>query len=168
MKNWISITLIILLNSCQIEVGVENQNESIESERNAPNSTDALKVELFLTSENIVLWNGVQIDTTDLKDSLKNLIIRSMNSGHKHIELDSLGIINKTDYIIIIDKANNYSEEIYSRISDIIDSTVEIIREEQSQIIYHLSFTELSKEQQSNVNRVVEECVIETNHYKPK
>ncbi|MEX1003359.1 MAG: hypothetical protein WDZ35_14665 [Crocinitomicaceae bacterium] len=70
-------------------------------------------------------------------------------------------MINQTHYLITVKKEKTTSDAFKSRIATIINLAVEVVRDEKSKLIYHSSFNNLSTQQQHNMRRVVEKCVIE-------
>jgi hypothetical protein len=161
MKVLFSISLALFLYSCQIDVEVGTQSGTEYPENHETNSKDPDQANLYLTTENALLWNELQLDTAELQDSIINFISKSIDSGHNQIELDSIGNVNQTCYLITISKEKMTSDEFYTRISKIINISIETVRDEKSQLIYKSPFIELSEDQQSNMRQVVQTCVIE-------
>jgi hypothetical protein len=162
MKILFSIFLAVVLYSCQIDTKVGTENGPENTEKNEVSSTEPFQVTLDLTSENTLLWNEIPMDTSVLKDSIIRLINKSMDSGQSQIELDSIGIVDQTNYLITFYKAKSTSDEFYESIVNIIDMSIDKVRDEKSLLIYKSPFIELSEDQQLNMNRVVQTRVIES------
>jgi hypothetical protein len=161
MKINLAIVLCILLFSCQVEIGTSEEIQSSEGAGNVSQPIDPERVDINLKANNVILWNEIQIDTSDLHDSISTLIIRSITTGAKQLELDSLGLFNKTNYLIYLHTEKKTSYDFYTRFGDIVNNAIERIREEKSQLIYQESYKELSSANQSNIKQLVEQCIVE-------
>ncbi|UKN00222.1 hypothetical protein K6119_10805 [Paracrocinitomix mangrovi] len=161
MKIYLVLVLSIVLSSCQMEVGMSEESESTEVVENESNSIEPEIVNINLQANNVILWNEIQIDTSDLHDSISTLIIRSMSNGSRQLELDSIGTVNKTNYLIYLYTEKMTSYDFNTRFKEVVRNSIDLIREEKSQLFYQKSFTDLSTERQLNIKKVVEQCTIE-------
>lgn len=161
MKINLTIIFSVILFSCQVQVETSQDVELSKETGNVSNSIEPEIVNVHLQPNDVILWNGIQMDTLDLHDSITTLINRSMYTSAKQLDLDSIGLVNKTNYLINLYSEKMTSYDFYKRFKDVVRSSIDFLREEKAQFIYQKSFNELSAEQQLNIKRVVEQCTIE-------
>ncbi|MEX1000883.1 MAG: hypothetical protein WDZ35_02090 [Crocinitomicaceae bacterium] len=133
-------------------------NESTEVSRNTI-SKDT--VQIIITPEDQILWNKVEIDSAHLSDSLRIMMIRSIESGKRTAEYNGLSTQNKSNYIIYLNVYRQTKYDMYVYVKEKYESELKYVRKLYAKKIFDIPINQLDDRQFTIIRSIVEDALYE-------
>lgn len=119
-----------------------------------------INASIEITGEEELFWNQEEVTIENLRDSVTNLIKRSINSSSKSRQIKDFGAENVSDYILYLNVKPNTTYGFYNEIQNVIIGCVNHLRNEAALRIYKDEYFSLNDEKAKEIESIIKETII--------
>ncbi|UKN03768.1 hypothetical protein K6119_09725 [Paracrocinitomix mangrovi] len=118
-------------------------------------------IQITLTPKDQLLWNNVEIDTLNFSDSIRAIVIRSIDSGKRTKKFYSLGLQNISNYVIYLNTYRQTKYGFYKYVLNKYEMELDRIRNDYAIKLFGQQIYELNENEFVEIRTIIGNSLIE-------